>query len=258
MKLRIDNLEFDYPGIPVLTDVTCTIEPGVLVAVTGTNGAGKSTFIKCLNRILEPRGAIYLDGADLNIFSRKGIAKRMAYLSQKFSHAFPVNVFDVVLTGLFPHREWCQKHAVDEAKVSEVLDMLHLTPIAFREFNQLSGGQQQKVLIARAIVQEADVLLLDEPVSSLDIRHQLEVMDMAEKLAHNHGKSVVIAIHDLNLASRYADKVIMLHKGSVFSEGTPQDVLTAKVIEQVYGVTVDIYKNGGRPMIIPLTPLPTG
>jgi len=258
VKLRIDNLEFDYPGIPVLTDVTSTIKPGMLVAVTGTNGAGKSTFIKCLNRILEPRGTIYLDGSDLNSFSRKGIAKRMAYLSQKFSHAFPVNVFDVVLTGRFPHREWCQKRAVDEAKVSEVLDMLHLTPLAFREFNQLSGGQQQKVLIARAIVQEADVLLLDEPVSSLDIRHQLEVMDMAEKLAHNHGKSVVIAIHDLNLASRYADKVIMLHKGSVYCEGAPQDVLTAQVIEQVYGVTVDIHKNGGRPMIIPLTPLPTG
>ena len=255
MKLRINDLEFAYPGIQVLSDVTCMIEPGMLVAVTGTNGAGKSTFIKCLNRILESRGTILLDGIDMHTLGRKEIAKRMAYMSQKYANAFPTSVFDMVLTGRFPHREWCRKHAEDEAKVSEVLEMLHLTPLAFREFDELSGGQQQKVLIARALVQEADVLLLDEPVSSLDIRHQLEVMEVAKVLVRDHQKSVIIAIHDLNLASRYADKVIMLYEGKVYREGTPDKVLTADVIEQVYGVTVKIQKNGGRPMIIPLEPV---
>lgn len=257
MKLCINNLEFAYPSIQVLSNVTCRVEPGMLVAVTGTNGAGKSTFIKCLNRILEPSGNITLDGLDLHAMGRKELAKRMAYLSQKFVHAFPTSVFDVVLTGRYPHREWCRKHTDDEDKVSEVLNMLHLTSLAFRDFDELSGGQQQKVLIARALVQEADVLLLDEPVSSLDIRHQLEVMEVASALVRDHRKSVIIAIHDLNLASRYADKVIMLHEGTVYREGAPEKVLTADVIEHVYGVTVDIHKNGGRPTIIPRDPLPT-
>ena len=164
----------------------------------------------------------------------------------------------MVLAGRYPHRQWCRKHSDDENKVSDVLDMLHLTSLAFREFDELSGGQQQKVLIARALVQEAEVLLLDEPVSSLDIRHQLEVMEVAKSLARDHGKSVIIAIHDLNLASRYADMVIMLYGGTIYRAGSPDTVLTADVIEHVYGVSVDIHRNGGCPTIIPRSPVPVG
>lgn len=256
MKLVIDNLEFSYPGAKILDRITARLEAGTLVAVVGTNGAGKTTFIKCLNRILEPRGGtVLVDGDEIHRMRRKDIAKRMAYLSQKVFHAFPTSVFEVVLTGRFPHRDWRRKHATDEAKVSDVLDLLNLSSLAFRDFNELSGGQQQKVLIARALVQESDILLLDEPVSSLDIRHQLEVMGMANHLVREHNKLVVVAIHDLNLAARYADRVIMLHEGVVFREGSPDEVFTPDTIELVYGVRVQVQKNGGYPIIIPLEPV---
>lgn len=257
MKLRAENLGFSYTNVRVFSGISCTVDPGTLVAVTGTNGAGKSTFIKCLNHILEPDGQVLLDGVDLRTLSRKQIARRLAYLPQKNVNTFPISVFDAVLTGRFPHRRWCRKHAEDLAKVSDVLERLNLSPLAFRDFDELSGGQQQKVLLARALVQEADILLLDEPVSSLDIRHQIEVMEVVKSFVRKYRKSVIIAIHDLNLASRYVDRVLMLHDGGIYREGTPEAVFTPDVIAHVFGVTARVFKDDGRLTIIPLEPIPS-
>jgi len=184
---------------------------------------------------------------------RKDIAKTMAYLSQKTSHAFPVTVFDAVLSGRYPHRSW-NSNEEDEVRVSEILKVLDLENLALRDFNEISGGQQQQVLIARALAQEANILLLDEPTSDLDIRHQLEVMETIKRLVRGKRVTAIITIHDLNLASRYADRIVMLNDGLIFAAGAADSVLTPENIAQVYHVRVLVNKVNGKPHIIPISP----
>lgn len=255
VTLKIDNIKFSYPGVPVLEDISLKVMPGEILAIVGKNGAGKSTLLKCMNKILEPQnGKVFFGDLELKKMKAKEIAKSMAYLSQKTSHAFPVTVFDTVLLGRYPHRSWAGDHE-DERCVSKALEMLGLESLALRFFNELSGGQQQQVLIARAIVQEASILLLDEPTSGLDIKHQLEVMETVRNLVRDKAVTSVITIHDLNLASRYADRVVMLNNGLIFSAGDAASVLTPENIARAYGVRVSVNQMDGRPYIYPVTPL---
>ncbi|MBN2121252.1 MAG: ABC transporter ATP-binding protein [Candidatus Omnitrophica bacterium] len=229
--------------------------PGEVLAIVGKNGAGKSTLIKCMNRILEPeKGVVFLGERDLKIMQRKDIAKSMAYLSQKASYTFPITVFDAVLSGRYPHRAW-NSDKEDEIKVSEVLKILELESLSMRYFNEISGGQQQQVLIARALVQEAAIFLFDEPTSDLDIKHQLEVMETVRKIVREKKVSAVVTIHDLNLAARYADRLIMLKNGLIFAAGSAASVLTEENITQAYGVRVLINQIEGKPHIIPMRPI---
>ncbi len=255
VTLRINDIEFSYPSVSVLKGISMEIMPGEIVAIIGKNGAGKSTLIKCMNRILEPgKGKVFLGEKELKRMKGKDIAKSMAYLSQKASYVFPVTVFDVVLSGRYPHlaRNSGQR---DEVRAAEVLKMMELENLAMRYFNEISGGQQQQVLIARALAQEASILLLDEPTSDLDIKHQLEVMETVRKLVRDREIASVITIHDLNLASRYADRIVMLKNGLIFAAGDAASVLSARNIAEAYGVQVSINKVEGRPHIIPVCPL---
>lgn len=255
VTLRTKNIEFSYPGIPVLKGISLEIMPGETWAIVGKNGSGKSTLIKCMNKILEPeKGKIFLDEQELKKIRGKDIAKSMAYLSQKASYIFPITVFDVVLSGRYPHNTWNSDRA-DEAMAEKVLKMLELENLAMRYFNELSGGQQQQVLIARAIAQEASIFLLDEPTSDLDIRHQLEVMETVRRIARERKVSTIITIHDLNLASRYADRIIMLKNGLIFAAGSAASVLTVENIAEAYGVQVMVNQIEGKPHIVPLSPL---
>ena len=255
VTLKIKDIEFSYPSVPVLKGISMEIMPGEILALVGKNGAGKSTLIKCMNRILEPeRGKVFLGEQELKRMKGKDIAKSMAYLSQKASYAFPITVFDVVLSGRYPHRTWSSDEE-DEARVSEILKMLDLEFLAMRYFNEISGGQQQQVLIARSLAQEASILLLDEPTSDLDIKHQLEVMETIRKLVRERKIASVITIHDLNLASRYADRVIMLNNGLIFAAGSVDSVVTSENIAKAYGVYVLVNQVEGRPHIIPVRPL---
>jgi len=255
VKLGIRDLKFSYPSVPVLNNVRLEVHPGQIVAIVGKNGAGKSTLIKCINRILEPQqGSIMVDNAEVSRMSRRQIARKMAYLPQRGRQRFPITVFDTVLMGRHPHIEF-GSGPDDERQVARTLEMLGLEDIALRDFNELSGGQQQKVLIARAIAQQVDIFLLDEPTSNLDIRHQLEVMGLLGQLVHNRGISAIVTVHDLNIACRFVDRVIMLCEGTIFAAGTPEDVLTAENIRQVYEVEVRVEKHQGKPFIIPLRPM---
>jgi len=252
VTLKIENIEFSYPSVPVLRGVNMEVMPGQILAIVGKNGAGKSTLIKCMNRILEPgKGKVFLGERELKGMKRKDIARSMAYLSQKAGYAFPVSVFDVVLSGRYPHRTWDSDRG-DESRVEDVLRMLELEDLAMRQFNELSGGQQQQALIARAIVQEAAVFLFDEPTSDLDIKHQLEVMETVRRIVREKNVAVVMTIHDLNLASRYADRVVMLKDGVIFAAGDASSVLTGENIAQVYGVQVLINEINGSHHIIPI------
>lgn len=255
MKLKINNIEFAYNSTPVIENISMELDCSEILGIVGPNGAGKSTLIRCIDRILEPnRGSILLDGDDIRKMTRMEIAKRMGYVPQSTSRVFPATVFDTVLMGRRPHLGW-KSSEEDMDKVLGILELLGIMEFAMRDFNEISGGQQQKVLIARALAQEADVLLLDEPTSNLDIRHQLEVMEIIKNIVRKNGISAVMAIHDLNLASRYTNRILMMNRGRIFAAGNPASVLTVENIKRAYDVEVLVKNDGGRPYIIPVRPV---
>jgi iron complex transport system ATP-binding protein len=252
MNLALRGVEFTYPGVSVLKGVSFDLRGGEMLAIVGKNGSGKSTLIKCINKILKyQNGNISVDHEEVKNMRRKDIAKIMAYHPQKTFYNFPVTVFDTVLMGRYPHSGWSGDKE-GEKRVWAVLKMLGLESLALRDFNQISGGQQQKVIIARALVQEAKILLLDEPTNDLDIRYQLEVMEIIRRLVKEKNISAIVVIHDLNLASKYCDQIIMLRDGVIFSAGPPGEVFTPENIAGVYGVDASVCEHEGVIHIIPL------
>ena len=255
MKLKVKNVEFGYNSTLVLEGVSMDLDSSEIIGIVGPNGAGKSTLIRCIDRILTPRGGtILLDETDISNMTRMEIAKRMGYVPQTTTRVFPATVFDTVLMGRRPHLGW-KSSEEDVDKVLEILELLGIMEFAMRDFNEISGGQQQKVLIARALAQEADILLLDEPTSNLDIRHQLEVMEIMTNIVHKKKISAVMAIHDLNLAARYTTRILMLNGGRIFAAGNPESVLTEENIRRAYGVEALVKSDGERPYIIPVRPV---
>ena len=255
MRLQIRDLSFSYGSTQILKDINMELGSSDVLGIVGPNGAGKSTLIRCIDRILVPQnGTLLLDGQEMKQMSSMEIAKKIGYVPQSISNTFPATVFDTVLMGRRPHLGW-RSSEKDIDTVLEVLTMLKIKYLAMRDFNEISGGQQQKVLIARALAQDAEILLLDEPTSNLDIRHQLEVMEILTKLVKKKGLSVMMAIHDLNLASRYSDRIIMLNGGSIMDTGDPVSVLTAENIQSVYGAEVIVKHEAGKPYIIPIRSL---
>jgi len=255
VKLKVKNVEFGYNSTLVLEGVSMDLDSSEIVGIVGPNGAGKSTLIRCIDRILLPGGGtILLDENDISNMTRMEIAKRMGYVPQTTTRVFPATVFDTVLMGRRPHLGW-KSSEEDVDKVLEILELLGIMEFAMRDFNEISGGQQQKVLIARALAQEADILLLDEPTSNLDIRHQLEVMEIMTNIVHKKKISAVMAIHDLNLAARYTSRILMLNGGRIFAAGNPESVLTEENIRRAYGVEALVKSDGERPYIIPVRPV---
>jgi len=253
LKLKVNNVEFSYNSTPVLENISMELDRSEILGVVGPNGAGKSTLIRCINRILKPNnGSVLLEGQEIKHMSIMEIARHLGYVPQSYSSVFPATVFDTVLVGRRPHIGWRSSES-DEDKVWEILELLRITEFAMRDFNEISGGQQQKVLIARALAQEAGTLLLDEPTSNLDIKHQLEVMEILKDLVVKKGLSAIIAVHDLNLASRYTDRVLIMKEGKIFGAGSPSDVLTPDNIRSVYDVEVEVVtSSGGNPHIVPI------
>jgi iron complex transport system ATP-binding protein len=240
LKLKINKLSFSYNSTPILKDVDLEVGLGELVCIVGPNGSGKSTMLKCINQILKTeQNTVLIDGQDVNMVSLRELSMIMGYVPQSSTSAFPFTVFDVVLMGRKPYITWNLSDR-DSEIVAEMLDFLGIGSLAMRHFTELSGGEQQKVIIARALAQQPKLLLLDEPTSSLDIKHQLEILCILKSLAETQHCSVIVAMHDLNLASRFSDRLLMLKRGCVFAVGTPESVLTEENIESVYGVKVRV------------------
>lgn len=251
MAVTLDKVTFSYGKSLVLNNISARFEPGQIVAVCGPNGAGKSTLIKCINRILPFKGCITMAGEDLSTLNMSEISRRIGYVPQDNTQVFSVSVFDMVMMGRRPYIGWKSREK-DRKRVMAVLEMMGLSEFGFRDFNQLSGGQQQKVIIARALAQEPDILLLDEPTSNLDLGHQLEVMALMRRLAADKKILVVMSVHDLNLAAGYADTLLMLKKGRVVCSGRPGDIITPETIRSLYGVVAEVKALRKRPYIIPL------
>ena len=252
MKLGIDNLSFSYRQQTVLHSIDFTVSGGELVCLVGPNGAGKSTLIKCINQILKPcSGRVEIDGTPVNRMGRRQIASLFGYVPQTARHAFPATLFDTVLLGRRPFLNWTIGDR-NRDMVYEVLVEMGLDHLALRYFDELSGGEQQKTLIARALLQTPKVLLLDEPTSSLDLFHQMDVMDRISAVAKSQNICAVMAIHDLNLAALYADRMIFLKSGTIVRDGPPAKILSRQLVRSVYGVNARVGATGFGPHIIPI------
>jgi iron complex transport system ATP-binding protein len=249
--LQARGVCFSYGRRAVLRGIDLGVKEGELCSVLGNNGAGKSTLLKCLAGILHPRrGAIYLGGDDRTSLGRREAARRLAYVSQGNGRQARLTVFDAVLMGRRPYITWGVE-ARDLEVVERVIEALELEELVLRGVDELSGGEYQKVIIARALAQEPRVLLLDEPTSNLDLRNQLEVMQTVRRAVEERGISALMAIHDLNLALRFSDSFLLLHGGVVLASGG-REVISPDNIESTYGVRVRVEGSYGEATVTPL------
>lgn len=249
MILNVDGIEFSYPNKNVLKNIKFTITRGEVVSILGINGAGKSTLLKCINRILKPqKGTVFIDEFDLKQLSGKKIAQKMAYVPQNIAGNNFMTVFDTVLLGRKPYIEWDATER-DLEITGNILKLMQLEKYALRNAYELSGGEFQKVIIARALVQEPRVLLLDEPANNLDLKNQLEVMELIGSISKTKNISVIMVIHDLNLALRFSDKFIMLQDGKIFSVGA-SEIINPQNIREVFNVNAYVDKYNGIPIVV--------
>ncbi len=250
MMLEMGGVCFSYTSTPVLDNISLKIHGAELVSIVGPNGVGKSTLLHCMNKILKPTsGIVTIDDKSLDEYSLKELAKRLGYVPYVPSDSFPLSVIDTILMGRHPHTGW--KFTKEDVRIAyDTLSSMGIDDLALRPFNGLSAGQRQKVMLARGFVQEPKILLLDEPTSNLDIKHMLEVMKMLKKMSTEKEITVIMVNHDLNIASKFADRIVLMSEGGIFAAGSPMEVVTRDNIRKVYGVEAEVVTDLGKPHVI--------
>jgi len=251
--IEVTNLSFSYGNKKILSDINFSVEPNTFVAVLGINGTGKSTLIKCLNKINKlTEGEVKINSMSIDDMTINELAKMVAYVPQNVSTSFPIDVYDVILLGRRPYLNWSIGD-YDRDIVAKVIQNLRLQDFAFRKFHTLSGGEQQKVVIAKAIVQEPQIYLFDEPTSSLDLFSQYDILGEIKSLVDDKSNpcSAIVAMHDINLASKFADKVLIIHKSKVYCYDAPSIALNIETVSEVYGVDAELLREteSGSPII---------
>ena len=247
--LSVENLQFHYQGGPkVLKKINFSLGDGEFLAILGNNGAGKSTMLKCFNHIITPdAGEVLLNGENLLKMSAKEVARRIAFVAQNVPDT-QMTVHDMVMLGRRPYMSWAFTER-DHEIVHEAMDRLKVSEFRGRFLNRLSGGERQKVMLARALAQEPKLLLLDEPTSSLDLKNQYQVLQIVKDICHETGISAIVVIHDLNLALRFCDRFLMMQQGEVFRYGDA-GILDREAIWKVYGVHGEVVSAGNQKVVI--------
>ena len=256
IDLKTQDLTYAYNGHAVVKAITLRAEPGEVLAIIGPNGAGKTTLLKLMAGLLRPRaGCVLIDGREARKLSARERARALGMVPQLEQQAWPLTVWQLVALGRAPHRGWMMPLTeADHAVVERALARAGLSDLRNRPVTDLSGGERQLALIARALAQEPAALLLDEPTAHLDLRHQALLLTLVRALAHDDGLTVVMTLHDVNQAALYADRMALLDGGALRAVGAPADVLQPDLLSEVYGVpvTVSAHPLHGTPMVIPV------
>ncbi len=243
--VNLKNLSYAYANRPVLKDISFTVATGDFFIIIGPNGSGKTTLMKLISGLLKPQhGQLDILNRSIGQYARKALAKTIAFVPQMTSVDFPFTVTEMVLMGRSPYLGMLGLEQKKDLEIAQqAIAFTGLEELANRKLDQLSGGEQQRVLIARAICQEPEIILLDEPTASLDLAHQIRLMDMLEKLKNEKGITVVMVSHDVNLAAMYGNQLLLLNDGYIVCQGLPNDVLTFQTLEKTYGCTLLVDKN---------------
>ncbi|HET7684336.1 MAG TPA: ABC transporter ATP-binding protein [Marmoricola sp.] len=256
-RLTVDRVTLGYGDHPVLQGLSTRIPDGRITVIVGANACGKSTLVRGMARLLRPRsGSVLLDGQAIAALSTKQVARTLGLLPQAPIAPEGVTVADLVGRGRHPHQRGLRRWSrADEAAVAEALEVTDTLGLADRPVDELSGGQRQRVWIAMALAQQTDLLLLDEPTTYLDVAHQVEVLDLLADLNARRGTTVVMVLHELNLAARYADHLVALAQGRVVAEGTPHQVITEDCVRAVFGIDSRVIADpvSNTPMVVPVS-----
>lgn len=256
IALTTRKLTLAYDGTIVISEMDLAIPAGKITVLVGSNGCGKSTLLRGLARLLKPRhGTVYLDSASIFKLSTKQVAKRLGILPQSPVAPEGLTVRDLVAQGRYPHQSWLQQWSQeDEWMVEQALSITDMTALADRSLDTLSGGQRQRAWIAMSLAQHTEILLLDEPTTFLDLAHQIEVLDLLYELNQTKGRTIVMVLHDLNQACRYADCLVAIAQGKVVAQGEPAQIMTEALVREVFGLESRIIQDpvAGTPLCIPI------
>lgn len=249
MNFDVCDICFSYPGNDVLENICFKAEKGEFVSVLGPNGTGKTTLLKCINKILKPKsGTVMLKEEDLHLLNGKELAKKIGYVEQN-RDSIRSTVFNAVLLGRKPHIKWDVTEK-DIEIVDRILESMNLSDFSMRYLDELSGGEAQKVVIARSLAQEPEILLMDEPTNHLDLKNQVEVMETIKEITKEKNLTTIVTMHDINLALRYGDRFILMKDKGIYKSGG-EEIITGENIENVYSLPVKIIKDGKNKIVIP-------
>jgi iron complex transport system ATP-binding protein len=255
-RLRADALSVGYERIEVIHELDLSIPDGQITAIVGANACGKSTLLRALARLLKPHGGtVYLDSQSIFSLPTKEVAARLGLLPQAPVAPEGLAVGDLVARGRYPHQSWFRRwSAEDERAVETALRATRVEDLRERPVDELSGGQRQRAWIAMALAQQTSIMLLDEPTTYLDLAHQIEVLDLLTELNESAGRTVVMVLHDLNQAARYAHHLVAIKTGAIYARGTPSEVVSEEVVREVFGLDVRIITDpvAGTPLCIPV------
>ncbi|MGW5072719.1 ABC transporter ATP-binding protein [Rhodococcus sp. NPDC004095] len=255
-RLAAENLVVGYGDRVIIDGLDLQIPAGVVTTIIGPNGCGKSTLLRSLGRLLKPRsGRVLLDGKAISQMRTKDVARTLGMLPQAPVAPEGLTVADLVSRGRHPHQSWLRQWSSDdEGEVAKALALTGVSDLADRAIDELSGGQRQRAWISMALAQGTDILLLDEPTTYLDLAHSVEVLDLVDRLHSELGRTVVMVLHDLNLAIRYSDRLVVMSKGSVVASGTPSEVISPELLLEVFGLEARVIDDpvSDRPLIVPV------
>jgi iron complex transport system ATP-binding protein len=251
--IKTENLTFAYKDQPVIKGISLSIEKGEMVGLLGPNGSGKTTVLKIFSAVLSGRGQVKLNGRDIQTYGKRELSRLFAMVPQESQILFPYTVAEIVLMGRASYHSPLALEGERDLEIARAsMELTDCLSFADRYLHELSGGEKQRVIIARALAQEPEILLLDEPSAFLDLKHQVQIFELMRRLNREHGLTIVAALHDLNLAALFFPRLVMLRDGRIYRDGSPREVLTESTIEEIYGIKVRVEQDASnqKPQIL--------